>query len=323
MRVCRAFSRRHFSSPAIPVIDLSLPKDEAARQLGRACEDIGFLSIVNHQVPKQVMDGMWKSTWDYFDLPVEEKKKIPMTEEYPYGYCGFAEENLTAGYSKETSLPDPKECFAIGPNNPLAKMPAIQWPVKPATFKPAWQAYWDHMELLSNRILSLMATALQLPPDWFADKVVRHRSALRALSYPEQNPAPPAGQIRAGQHTDYGTITILKQDDVGGLQVRRDGSSTPWVDVPYMPDAFVVNLGDLMPRWTNDKWVSTLHRVVTTSSNRRRQSVAFFHNIDHDHLVECIPTCTSPSNPPKYKPILFWDHLMEKHMASTDRKSVV
>jgi len=300
---------------------MSLPKEEVVRQMGRACEDIGFLSIVNHQVPKEVMDNMWRATWEYFDLPVEEKKKIAMTEEYPYGYCGFAEENLSAGYSNEDSPPDPKECFAIGPHNPLAQMPPIQWPTKPTQFKPAWQAYWTHMELLSDRILSLLALALQLPPNWFEDKVLRHRSALRALSYPDQHPAPPAGQIRAGQHTDYGTITILKQDNVGGLQVRRDRGSDPWVDVPYMPDAFVVNLGDLMPRWTNDKWVSTLHRVVTPAVNRRRQSVAFFHNIDHDHLVECIPTCCGPNNPPKYKPILFWDHLMEKHMASTGKKT--
>lgn len=321
-RISRGVQRRAFASSSsssgsgIPIIDMGLPRDEAVRQLGRACEEIGFFSIVNHQVPKEVMDNMWRETWNYFDLPVEEKKKIPQTEEYPYGYCGFQEENLSAGYSKEDSKPDPKECFAIGPHNPAALSPPIKWPARPLQFKPAWQAYWNHMEGLSNRILSLLALALKLPANWFEDKVLRHRSALRALSYPEVNPAPKAGEIRAGQHTDYGTITILKQDEVGGLQVRRDGRSDPWVNVPYMPDAFVVNLGDLMPRWTNDKWVSTLHRVVTTDQNKRRQSVAFFHNIDHDHLVECIPTCQSPTNPPKYKPILFWDHLMEKHLAS-------
>lgn len=104
------------------------------------------------------------------------------------------------------------------------------------------------------------------------------------------------------------------------LQVRDRHQQ--WHDVPYMEDAFVVNLGDLMPRWTNDRWVSTLHRVVNPpfDNGNRRQSVAFFHNIDHDHLVECIPTCTSADNPPKYPPILFWDHLMEKHLASTGGK---
>jgi len=324
----RAFGQLRFSrqsvsgvvrkfSTTIPVIDLDLPKSQAAQQIGRACEDIGFLSLVNHQVPAKVIHDMWKVTWEYFDLPVSEKIKLPMSESYPYGYCGLGNENLSAGYSAQESRPDPKESFCIGPHNPLAQMPPVQWPDQPANFKALWQRYWDHMELLSLRLLHLFAIALKLPPNWFEDKVQRHRSALRALSYPQQHPAPAVGQIRAGQHTDYGSITILKQDDVGGLQVRRDKANEPWVNVPYMADAFVVNLGDLMPRWTNDRWVSTLHRVVTTPSNRRRQSVAFFHNIDHDHLVECIPTCCGPNNLPKYKPILFWDHLMEKHLAST------
>jgi len=151
-----------------------------------------------------------------------------------------------------------------------------------------------------------------MPENWFADKTTRHRSALRALNYPEQTSLPADGQQRAGAHTDYGSLTILLQDSVGGLQVMaKDGQ---WKDVPYIPNSFVINIGDLMARWTNDKWVSTLHRVKPLLP--RRQSIAFFQNINADYLVECIPTCLEPGGLPKYPPIKAWDHLIEKHTKS-------
>lgn len=138
-------------------------------------------------------------------------------------------------------------------------------------------------------------------------------------NYPDVEETPEEGQIRASAHTDYGTVTILKPDDApGGLQVL--GKDGEWHDVPYIPGAYVINLGDLMARWTNDKWVSTLHRVVNppTDAGRscRRQSVAFFHNINADAVVECIDTCQSEDNPPKYPPVKAFDFLLEKHLAS-------
>lgn len=142
-------------------------------------------------------------------------------------------------------------------------------------------------------------------------------------NYPELDKAPLPGQMRASAHTDYGTLTILKPDDApGGLQVLPKDED--WMDVPYIPDAYVINLGDLMARWTNDKWISTSHRVVTPPVNpgrpTRRQSIAFFHNINPDHVVTCISTCTGPKNPPKYPPIAAFDLLMQKHLASLGYK---
>ena len=131
-------------------------------------------------------------------------------------------------------------------------------------------------------------------------------------NYPDQHTIP--GQLRASAHTDYGTMTILLQDTRGGLQVLTKDDT--WLDVTPIPNTFVVNIGDLMARWTNDRWVSTLHRVVDPPTPGRRQSVAFFHNINADHLVECIPTCTSAKEPAKYQPITALDHLLSKHMAS-------
>ena len=235
------------------------------------------------------------------------------------GYSGFGGESLAKGYG-EAGRPDPKECFAIGPYSAAAEMPAVRWPNEPAEFKEAWLGYYQNMEGLAAHLLGLFALALDLPPDWFESKIDRHRSALRALNYPKLDVPLAAGEVRAGAHTDYGSMTILLQDGVGGLQVRNRAKQ--WVDATPRPNSFVINLGDLMARWSNDRWVSTLHRVVqppqaAAAPPARRQSMAFFHNLNHDAIVECIPTCTGKDNPPKYPPISAWDMLMEKHNSAT------
>lgn len=141
-------------------------------------------------------------------------------------------------------------------------------------------------------------------------------------NYPHLDSEPGANQTRASVHTDYGSLTILRQDGgVSGLEVQN--RSGHWVPVQQIPDSFVINLGDLMSRWTNDQWVSTPHRVVVpplnAAASNRRISMAFFHNINADHVVHCIETCQSESNPSKYPPINAMEHLMQKHRASTKK----
>lgn len=313
---------RAFSDQPMPVIDLTGIQDceetakRAAKEIDTACREIGFLSITGHAVPQEAIDTMGAVSRAYFDRPAEEKKQITMTETYPYGYSGFAEETLAKGYGQE-SKPDLKECFAIGPSNPKALMPAVKFPAQPPGLAAAWTEYYAQMDALACRLLTLFAIALDMPKDFFTSKCDYHRSALRAINYPEQTSAPAPGQIRAGAHTDYGALTILRQDSVGGLEVQN--RENEWCPVPASDDAFVINIGDLMQQWTNDVWVSTPHRVVNpaTDKGNRRQSIAYFHNINHDQMVECIPTCQSADSPAKYPPILAWDHLMEKHLAST------
>jgi len=323
---------------AVPIIDLQgfLHGDHAAKQavamqIGRACEDIGFFLVKNHGIDQGLIDRVWATTEDFFREPVAVKN-IPMTEDYPYGYSGFQEETLAAGKESEEgatefkSLPDLKECFSIGPYNDKAGMPSIRWPSSPSMFSQDWLDYYKAMEDLSSRLLSAFALALHLPEEWFNEAIDAHRCALRALSYPPlpSNATLLPGQIRAGAHTDYGSLTILRQDGTGGLQVLN--KQEQWQDVVPTPGTFVINLGDLMSRWTNGKWVSTLHRVVNPPDCQEgaavggRQSMAFFHNINADHVVECIPTCTSTDNPPKYPPITAFEHLMQKHLAATGGK---
>jgi isopenicillin N synthase-like dioxygenase len=134
---------------------------------------------------------------------------------------------------------------------------------------------------------------------------------LRLLNYPPL-PVLKPGMTWAGEHTDYGILTILWSPNSGGLQAKNRAGR--WLDVDAAPDTFVINIGDLMMNWTNDRWVSTLHRVVPTSGDttRRRQSIPFFYNPNPDALIECLPTCTDAQHPPKYVPILARDHLQMK-----------
>ena len=176
------------------------------------------------------------------------------------------------------------------------------------------------MESLAERLMRIFALALGMPEKFFADKIDRHITAMRLNHYAEATRPPLPDQLRAGAHSDYGSLTILLATaGAGGLQVR--GSDGAWCDVEPVPDTFIVNLGDLMAQWTNDRWVSTLHRVANPAPDRRagsrRASIAFFHQPNHDALIECLPTCRRPDDPPRYAPTTSGAHLLAKTAKET------
>ena len=174
------------------------------------------------------------------------------------------------------------------------------------------------MENLASRIMRVFAIALKLPEDFFAPFIDAPVSALRALNYPALSAPSKPGQIRAGAHTDYGSLTILlPQADSRGLEILApDGR---WVEVPPRPGAFIVNIGDLMARWTNDRWTSTLHRVVMPEEGgaERRQSFAFFHQPNWDAEIVALEACVSPGERPKYPPVRSGPYLMGKFKSTT------
>ncbi|HEY0200167.1 MAG TPA: 2OG-Fe(II) oxygenase family protein [Burkholderiaceae bacterium] len=175
------------------------------------------------------------------------------------------------------------------------------------------------MSSLAASLMRIFALALALPENFFDDKINEHISMLRVLSYPPQREAPLPGQMRAGAHSDYGSMTIVLPDGPG-LQVFNKAGQ--WVDVPMVPGSFVVNIADLMMQWTNDTWVSTLHRVANppagdAARNTRRQSLVFFHQPNYDAMVECLPSCLAPGEKPKYAPISSGDHLKSKFVKQT------
>jgi isopenicillin N synthase-like dioxygenase len=165
--------------------------------------------------------------------------------------------------------------------------------------------------------MSTMALGLGLAPEHFAPMIDRHTSAMRALRYPGRDTAGDLddAQLGASAHTDYGTLTILLADPVqGGLQVQDPSGG--WHDVEAPWGSFVVNLGDAMERWTNDRWRSTMHRVTVPTA--RRQSIAFFHNANWDAVIECLPTCLPLNTEPKYAPIAAGPHLMQKFRSTVN-----
>jgi isopenicillin N synthase-like dioxygenase len=321
---------------SFPVFDLGRFETSAtaerrapAAEVDAICRKTGFLAVANHGVPQGIIDDVWSKARAFFDLPYEEKMraKAPYVG-YPYGYLGPELEALAKSRDVD-SPPDLKESFNGGPAAAPAGMTNQQaltfcyaktiWPETPEGFRRAWRAYYSALEDLAAKIMRLFAAALSLEEDFFDRYIDAPVSALRALNYPEQTIAPKLGQLRAGAHTDYGSLTILlPQEGSRGLQiVSPDGG---WSEVPPVPGAFVINLGDLMQRWTNDRWVSTMHRVVNPSPQHggmaRRQSLAFFHQPNWFAKINCIEACLAPGEAPKYGPVLSGPYLMSKFHAT-------
>ena len=198
------------------------------------------------------------------------------------------------------------------------------WPSEPEEMQETWEGYFATMSELARQLMRIFAVGLELPIDFFEDKIDRHISMFRALNYPSQPEEPLPGQLRAGAHSDYGSLTIVRQEDrPGGLQVMA--KSGEWTDVPAIPGAFVVNIGDLMAEWTNDRWVSTMHRVVNPprdlAEDSQRISLVYFHQPNYDAMVECLPTVLEPGEEPKYAPISSGQHLYEKFVKQTSMGS--
>jgi isopenicillin N synthase-like dioxygenase len=183
-----------------------------------------------------------------------------------------------------------------------------RWPAEDLCpgFRAAMEDYHSALQALSNRLLRVLALALDMPVDFFADKFDRPVATLRPLHYPPRVGDPNAGELGAGAHTDFGCFTLLLTDREPGLQIQWDGR---WVDVPPREGCYIVNIGDLLQVWTNGRFKSTLHRVVSTTG-RERYSTAFFVDANFDALVECLPTCCSADDPPKFKPLTAGDHVL-------------
>ena len=324
------------SSAQFPVFDLGKYEKAGAeqrrafaREVDAICRATGFLAIVNHGVEPSAIDGVWSKAHAFFDLPAEEKQraKAPYAG-YPYGYLGPELEALAKSRNVDTP-PDIKESFNGGPSSVPKGMTdpealafcyaATIWPARPEGFVAAWTTYYAALEDLAARIMRLFALALKLPEDYFDGFIDAPVSALRALNYPEQTVAPKPGQLRAGAHTDYGSLTILlPQDGSKGLEIAA--SDGAWIEVPPTPGAFVINIGDLMQRWTNDRWKSTLHRVANPAPEEgkttRRQSLAFFHQPNWFAEIACLEACLAPGETPKYEPVLSGPYLMSKFKAT-------
>ncbi len=314
----------------VPLIDIAQfldgsDKSGVAAQLDAACRKIGFLVVQGHGVDPALIAEMHRISKAYFDLPFWEKMRFKMPPDRYRGYTPYGAESLS--YSLDEALPpDLKESFSMGPFDHAFDeyhfgaagtryFAPNFWPAQPAAMQKVWETYYAEMDRLARDLMRIFAVALGLKEDWFADKIDRHITNFSVIHYPgQENTTPKAGQSRAGAHTDYGSLTIVQTDtDVGGLEVQtRDGK---WSAVPWIPDTFAINLGDLMSDWTNDQWVSTLHRVANPPRDKAhvsKTSLLFFHQPNYDAVIECIPTCTDADNPPRHAKITSGDHVTRK-----------
>jgi len=310
----------------VPVIDISgfASANPAARRavtdrIGQAARDIGFLTIAGTGVPDETIAAAVRESRRFFALNLADKLAAERPQAgHIRGYCGIGKEAL-AQLEQDRVPPDLKELFDVGPFDLPADDPYYApaqagdsfapnvWPAAAPALRPAMSAYFRAMEQLSLTLARIFAVALDLEPDYFEDKLARHISILRANYYPKQDHAPEARQLRAGGHTDYTAFTILWQEQVagGGLQIRDHRGE--WADVPALPGTFVVNIGDSLARWTNDTWLSTMHRVVNPppeiAASCDRLSLVYFCQPNYDAVIECIPTCHGPGRPARYPPI--------------------
>lgn len=307
------------SAASLPIIDISGlaspdPADRraVAAQLRRACLDKGFFYISNHGIPEDLVARVFAEAAGFFALPLEEKLAVDKAQ----SRCNRGYERMMGQTLEAGAPPDLKEGFYAGPEHAPDDPRVLagkfnhgpnQWPVRPEGFHPAMSEYFGRMIDLGHRLMRGLALSLDLDEDHFEAFCSEPMATLRLLHYPPQPADAAPNQKGAGAHTDFGGLTLLRQDMVGGLQVW-DQESQGWIHADPVPGTYVVNLGDMIARWTNDRYRSTLHRVVN-ASGRERYSVPFFYVGNYDHEVACIPTCLDAGETPKYPPITVQDHL--------------
>ncbi|MET3805570.1 isopenicillin N synthase-like dioxygenase [Nakamurella sp. UYEF19] len=313
----------------VPILDLSQDDEVLAPAVDQVCTEVGFFQVVEHGVNSGVEERTWHALQQFFDVPLEEKRALQAEHAGdPYGYIPVSAESLSKSLGMQAPG-DVKESINIGPlerpdhtlsgpDEAIIYTPN-RWPASMPELKSICGAYYEELTTLSERIMTLFARALRLSPDHFDSMIDHAPSALRGVNYPATTEPLAIGQLRAGAHTDYGLLTILKQDAVGGLQVVDKDEN--WVGVPSVPNAYVINIGDLMARWTNDRWRSTLHRVVNpvegAAAAVRRQSIPFFYNANWDAEVVCLPSCLAPGETAKYESVVAGPHLMAKFRRAT------
>ena len=321
---------------SVPTIDLGADAAAVTDAIGAACREVGFFQVTGHGVDPAIIDRAFRTARSFFDLPLADRMTAARSSpDDAYGYIPMELETLTRSMAIDgataESAADLKQTFNAGPLDQPPQHPTdagerwafapTPWPTAMPSLRDALEPYFRAMLDLAGRLMRTFAGALQLPADFFDDSIDQSPSAVRIIDYPHLDAAAldRAGstQLRAGAHTDYGTLTLLVQDDApGGLEVLDPRTDT-WTPVPATPGAIVVNLGDLMARWTNDRWRSTLHRVVvpprTADGSTRRQSIAFFHNANYHAVIDCLPSCIDPGERPRYPSITAGPHLMTKY----------
>ncbi len=294
----------------VPVIDFSpflegtaAGRNKVAAAVREACEGIGFFYLAGHGVPQAEIDGIFAAARRFFELPLEQRVKVKLTPKQNRGYQPLG----SRMYADKADAPDQNESYKyqheyaeddpdiLDGNRVHARN---QWPDGLPGWRETLIGYYDQMEWLTDKLLRAFALALELPDEYFIEFYKKPLTQINLLHYPPRLIPPGLRQFGLRPHSDTTAFTILAQDDNGGLQVEHDGE---WIEVPPIPGTYVINIGDMMERWTNDRFASTPHRVINRSG-KERYSVPYFAIPDFDAVVSCLPSCMGPGRPAKYPP---------------------
>lgn len=310
------------SSVGFPILDIApfINGDGAARRqvakaFGRALEETGFIALTGHGVPEPLIQDTYDTVKEFFDLPLPEKMSYVLPDRAKTcGYLAVGIESVAATLDIEQP---PDLCEALVFKSLLRERASAMggvpgqgacniWPTRPAGLAQRVNAYFDAVVRLSSLVNRMAAIALDLPEDFFEPYYRDPGFFLRFVNYPDQPKPPLPGQLRYGAHHDYGGFTILRQDAApGGLQICD--SAGVWHDVPAVPEAFIINIGELMSRWTNGRWRATLHRVINPprelTGSTQRLSMVLFTAPDAEAEIACLPTCRSAAQPAKFAPV--------------------
>jgi isopenicillin N synthase-like dioxygenase len=305
---------------SIPVLDLSLidtgsGKVQLVNMLDQACRSAGFFYVANHGVSTELIAQTYAQSAALFALKPSEKMALHLS----HSTCRRGYEQIGDQTLDEHALPDQKESYYCGVDYPddhpyvLKKYDTYgtsQWPAQLPQFRTVMNEYIAAHLGLCNRLMGLIALALDQPEDYFAPTLIDPMITLRLLRYPPHPPNADARLFGAGAHTDWGALTTLAQDAQGGLEVQMpDGQ---WVAAPPIEGTFVVNLGDMMPRWTNDHYRSNPHRVINASrSGAPRYSIPFFFEPNYEASIDPMPGTVSADRPRRYGPCTAGEHLRD------------
>jgi isopenicillin N synthase-like dioxygenase len=316
------------ATKTIPVIDFGPAfrgepggLDAVAAQVRRACESIGFFYLAGHGVDQAIVDAAFGASREFHAMPMEEKLRLRINENN-IGYLPVNQSMQKASTVHKATRPNFNESFFVshdrGADHPdiVAGTPLRgrnQWPDGHAAMRATMVTYMKTLDGVGARMLPVLARALALPADWFAPFFAGEAHiTLRFLHYPPQE-TDDAEQFGQGPHTDNSFITILAREEVPGLAVRLPTGE--WLPPPVIPGTFLVNLGNIMKRWSNDRFLSTPHGVLN-DSGRDRYSIAFFYSPRPDSMIECVPTCTGLDDPPHYPPAVYRDLILAFYNAN-------
>jgi len=289
----------------IPIIDLTAftngnatSRQAVVKEIYQACHEIGFMYLQNSGIPKDLIKQVFNYSKSFFNLPLEVKQKQAWNDEFNnIGYVAIERERL------DPNKPgDLKEAFNVSKEGAVVMDACIG-------------AFYNSCTELANTVLQTFALALELPEDFLTIRHSQHNHTLRFLHYPPLQIRPKPGQVRAGEHSDYGSITLLFQDDVGGLEVQTTAGE--WIGAAAIADTVIVNTGDLMQRWTNNVFCSTKHRVMIPNddrANQSRYSIAFFCHPNDDVEIACLDC--QKGELPIYPPILAGEYLLSRLQAT-------